>query len=118
MSLSVNTKTYAPDSYRPDSVRYVGPLNTVSVKDAMVLARTQPKPTTEFSGVGRTMAKLTRTLPLTGALTPTADGILEINAQIPVGAASADVDALAADVGAWIASSQGKALLKSLLTNQ
>jgi hypothetical protein len=90
----------------------------VSIKDAVLLARTAPKPTTEFSGVGRTMAKLTRTFSLTGALTPTADGILEISGQIPVGAASADVDALAADMGAWIASAQGKALLKSLLVNQ
>jgi hypothetical protein len=118
LSLSVNTKTYNPDSYRADSVRYVGPLNTVSVKDAVVLGRTAPKPTTEFSGVGRTLAKLTRTLPLTGALTPSAEGIVEISAQIPVGAAAADVDALAADMGAWIASTQGKALLKSLLVNQ
>jgi len=118
MSLSVNTKTYAPDSYRADAVKYVGPGNTVSVKDTMLLARVQPKPTGVFSGVARTTAKITRTLSLTGALTPSAEGILEISGQIPVGAAAADIDALANDLGAWLASAQGKAHLKQLLVNQ
>lgn len=118
MSLSVNTKTYSADSFRPDTIKYVGPANTVSVKDIVTLARTAPKPTVEFSGVGRTMAKLTRTLSLTNALTPTADGILELNAQVPVGASATDVDALATDFAAWITSTQGKALLKQQLINQ
>jgi hypothetical protein len=118
MSLSINTKTYNPDSYQKDQVSYVGVNNTLSVKDKVVLARTAPKPTAEFSGVGRTMAKLTRTLSLTGALTPTADAIVDVQSQIPVGFTAADVDTLCADMGAWIASSQFKALLKHQLINQ
>jgi len=90
----------------------------MSVKDAVVLARTAPKPTTVFSGVGRTMAKLTRTCSLTAALTPTADAIVQVDSQVPVGAAAADVDALCNDLGSWIASAQFKALLKQQLVNQ
>lgn len=97
---------------------YVGPNNTLSVKDKVVLARTAPKPSDTFSGVGRAMAKMTRTLSLTGALTPVADSILDVQAQIPVGFSATDVDTLCADMGAWIASTQFKNLLKQQLINQ
>lgn len=76
MSLSINAKTYTADSFQKDIVGYIGTLKTVTVKDDTVLKRTAPKPTTVFSGVGKTSAKLTRTLTLTGALTPTGDAIL------------------------------------------
>jgi len=118
LSLSINTKTYNADSYQKDSVAYVGPSNTLTTKDRVVLARTQPKPSEKFSGVGRAMAKLTRTLSLTGALTPVADAIVDIQCQIPVGFSATDVDALCADMGAWIATTQFKNLLKQQLINQ
>lgn len=113
MSLVFNTKTYNADSYQKDSVGYVGVLKTVSVKDDVVLRRTAPKPTSVFSGVGRTSAKLTRTLTLTGALTPTGDAICEISVSVPVGYASADVDALLNDMGALLSSASMKTHVKS-----
>lgn len=117
MSLSVNTKTYTADSYQKDSVVYVGPLHTVTIKDTMKLARTAPKPTAVFSGVGRAQAKLTRTLALTGTLTSSGDFILDVNAQVPVGFTAADVDAIAADMAAWMATAAFKDLLKKQLIN-
>jgi len=113
MSLTINAKTYTADSFQKDSVSYIGTAKTVSVKDDTKLSRTGPKPTASFSGVGRTNAKLTRTLTLTGALTPTGDAICSIDVSVPVGFASADVDTLLNDMGAFLASASFKTHVKS-----
>lgn len=113
MSLSINAKTYTADSFSKDSVGYIGSLKTVSVKDDAKLLRTAPKPTVTFSGVGRTTAKLTRTLTLTGAATLTGDAICEINVSVPVGYTAADVDTLLNDMGAFLASASFKTHVKS-----
>lgn len=114
MSLTFNAKTYNADSFDTNVIGYVGAAHTASTKDKLALGRTLAKPTAVFSGVTRTDAKLTRTLTLTGALTPTADAILEIKSSIPVGAASADIDAFSDDMGALLASADFKTLLKNL----
>lgn len=114
MSLTINAKTYTADGYQADRVTYAGPLKTVSVKDTLNLARTNPKVTSVFSGLGRTQAKLTRTLTLTGALTPTGDAIVDISIAIPVGSAGADVDALLNDLGSYLSSASSKLLAKNL----
>lgn len=117
MSLSVNAKTYNADSVGPNLVGYAGPLHTSTVKDKLNLGRTNAKPTSLFSGVTRTDAKLTRTLTLTGALTPTGDGILDIRTSMPVGAAAADIDAFLDDLGAFLASATYKDFVKKLAIN-
>jgi hypothetical protein len=113
MSLTWNTKVFTADQYGVNAVGYVGTTKTLSVKDDLLLKRTAPKPTASFSGVGRISAKLTRTLTITGALTPTGDAICEINVSIPVGFAGADVDALLNDMGAGLSSSEFKTLVKN-----
>lgn len=113
MSLSINAKTYNADSFNKDSVGYIGTLKTVTIKDDAKLLRTAPKPTTTFSGVGRTTAKLTRTHTLTAALTPTGDSLIEVNCVVPVGVAGADVDTLLNDMGAFVASASFKLHVKS-----
>lgn len=113
MSLTVNTGTYTGDSYQKDQVGYIGAAKTVSVKDDVKLSRTAPKPTAVFSGVGRTSAKLTRTLTLTGALTPTGDAIVDIQVSVPVGYTAANVDSLLNDMGAFLASASFKTHVKS-----
>jgi hypothetical protein len=112
MSLTINAKTYTADSFQSAAVGYIGSVHTVSVKDDVRLSRVVPKPTSTFSGVGRTSAKLTRTLTLTGALTTTWDGILDIQVTIPVGAASADIDSMLNDMGAFLASASFKTHVK------
>jgi hypothetical protein len=104
MSLTINAKTFANDSYALNGATYVGTTKTVSVKDDLSLKRTAPKPTDVFSGVGRTTAKLTRTFTLTGAKTLASDAICEINVSVPIGYAGADVDALLNDMGSFLAS--------------
>jgi len=118
MSLTINTKSYTADSVSQNAVVYAGPSQTLSVKDHVLLARVQPKPTTTFSGVARTTAKLTRTATLTGALTATADAIFNVGGIWPVGMASADIDAFCADMGAWIASTEFKDIVKKLTVNK
>jgi hypothetical protein len=117
MSLTINAKTYNADSFQQNAVGYIGPLKTVSVQDACILRRTAPKETAVFSGVGRTSAKATRTLTLTGAKTLTGDAILEVSVSIPVGYASADVDTLLNDMGAFLASASFKTHVKSQQVN-
>jgi len=113
MSLTINAKTYNPDSYRDASIGYIGSLKTVSVKDDVRLARTPPKPTDTFSGLGRTQYKLTRTLTLTGAKTTAGDAIITVDVAIPVGYAGADVDSLLNDTGAFLSSASAKTHVKS-----
>jgi len=113
MALTINAKTYNADSYNKDSVGYIGSAKTVSVKDDVRLARTAPKPTATFSGVGRTQAKMTRTLTLTGALSPTGDAICDISVSVPVGYTAADVDTLLNDMGSFLASASFKTHVKS-----
>jgi hypothetical protein len=113
MSASVNAKTYTANSFAATAIGYQGPNHTVSVKDYLRLSSVAPKPTVTFSGVGRQSAKLTRTSTLTGSLTPTWDAIIDVQTVIPVGMASADVDTLLNDVGAYVASAAFKTLCKN-----
>jgi len=115
MSLTFNTKTYTADSFQKDSVGYYGAAKTVSVKDDLKLSRVAAKPSATFSGMSRTEAKLTRTVTLTGALTPTGDEILGINVAIPIGTSATDVDALLNDMGAFLSSASFKTHVKQQL---
>lgn len=108
MSITFNTKTYSPDSYANNSVGYVGAAKTASVKDDFLLSRSQPKPTVTFSGLSRTAAKLTRTLTLTSAKTPTGEIKVTVNVDVPVGAASGDIDTALNDVGALVSGADMK----------
>lgn len=81
------------------------------------MGRIRAKLTSLFSGVTRSSGKLTRTLTLTGALTPTADAILEVKTSVPVGAASADIDAILNDMGAFLASATYKDVVKKSAIN-
>jgi len=113
MTLSINAKTYTGNNYSANSVGYNGPSKTASVKDDAKLSQTAPKPTESFSGLGRTQAKLTRTLTLTGAATATGDAILTIDVAVPVGFAGADVDTLLNDAGAFVSSATFKTHVKT-----
>lgn len=113
MALVFNAKTYNADSYQKDIVGYIGAAKTVTVKDDVRMARTAPKQTSTFSGLGRTSAKLTRTFTLTGALTAVGDAIITVDVAVPVGYAAADVDALLNDMGALVSSATFKTHVKS-----
>lgn len=117
MALTINAKTFSADSFQKDSVGYTGPAHTLTNKDYVRLSRVTAKPTANLSGVARTEAKLTRTLALTGALTTSHDAILSVPISIPVGAASADIDSMLNDMGAFVASATFKSHVKSQLIN-
>lgn len=113
MSLTINAKTYTADAFQQNSVGYIGAAKTLSVKDDVNLSRQEPKSSSTFSGLARTTATLKRTLTLTGALTPTGEGSVSILVQVPVGAASADIDSLLNDFGSFLASASYKLHVKS-----
>jgi hypothetical protein len=113
MALTVNAKTFTADKFSPDNIGYFGPAHTASVKDDIQLARVSAKPTTLFSGVARSSAKLTRTLTLTGSLTPTGEAIVQINISAPVGFAGADIDSMLNDLGSFLSSASGKLVAKN-----
>lgn len=114
MPIVVNTKSYVRDvSASGSSVPYVGPANTVSIKDKMDLARVAPKATATFSGVARSEGKLTRTLVLTNAKSPTWDAIGKANITFPVGMANADMDTFLTDFATFVSSPEFKALAKT-----
>ncbi len=115
MSWTFNSKAFTLDSYvAANAALYYGPAHTLSLKDDLRLGKVAPKPTTVFSGVGRSSFKLTRTLTLTGAETPTGDAIIDINISAPVGAAGADLDTLVTDVAAAVAHANFKLIVKNL----
>jgi len=119
MSITIDSVAYSLDAQTsPTSVRYASPANTVSAKDLVQLARTAPKPSAAFSGVARASAKFTRTVDLTGAITPKGDIICEVSFSVPVGAADADVVELCDDVGEFVASASCEALAKAGKINQ
>jgi hypothetical protein len=113
MALTVNAKTFTADKFSPDNIGYFGPAHTASVKDDIQLARVSAKPTTLFSGVARSSSKLTRTLTLTGSLTPTGEAIVQISVSIPVGAAGADVDSMLNDLGSYLSGASAKLVAKN-----
>lgn len=113
MSLSINAKTYSANSFGSNSVDFNGPNKTASVKDNALMRFLPPKPTAVFSGVTRAYCNLTRTLTLTGALTPTGDMAVKIEVMVPVGAASADIDTALNDMGAFLASATYKTHVKT-----
>lgn len=115
MSWTINAKVFSADGSTANSVLYAGPAQTLSVKDNLKLARTAPKPTSVFSGVARTQIKQTRTLTLTGALTPTHEGIIDCTVSIPVGFTGADVDSLVNDFAAAVAHANFKTIVKNQL---
>lgn len=117
MGLTVNAKAYAADAVSANNVGYVGPAKTQSVKDDLVLKRTAPNPNAAYSGNTQVSAKLSRTHTLTGALTSTGVMGLEIRGIWPVGMSSADIDTACADMGAWIASADGKTAMKTPKVN-
>jgi hypothetical protein len=101
MTITLNTKAYNADvPSSPNSAPYLGPANTFTTVDKIDLYRTMPKATKEFSGIARSRVKLSRTIALTGALTSSGPLVIDTNYNVPVGAASADVDTALADIAA------------------
>lgn len=95
MSITLNTKSYSQDRVNPDSIGYVGPANSITVKDQVEAKRVLPKPTKDFRGVSRPQYKITRTVTLDDLTKK--DAILLISGSLPVGMAAVDITSLVAD---------------------
>jgi len=101
MSLTFNSKTYTNDVNRsPDIMRYLGPGHTLSANDYVDLGRTAAKPTLNYAGKSRARFKLTRTA--TDGTDSLGDIIVDLAISIPVGTQESEMDALQADLGAFV----------------
>ena len=117
MSYTINAKSYDLDSQRSiDSLRYIGPSHTLSVKDYVDAKRTSPKPTATYAGQGKASFKLTRTL--SDGTDPVGDGILEISCSFPVGSSSTEQSTMIDDLAAWLATTSADDLLMNHDINQ
>lgn len=114
MAIVVNTKTYSADiPSSKDSLPYFGPNRTVSSEDKIDLYRTAAIESASYSGVARSRVKLSRTLTLTNAKTASGLATFDLAFNVPVGAASADIDGLLSDLAAALGQSWVKDLVKS-----
>jgi len=113
----INTRTYSSDRVQADAVRYTGVSNTLTIKDWFEMKRTYPKPTSTFLGVGRSSFKFTKTVVVNAVTGATADLIFSGSWSVPVGATTTVVDAMGADVAAWVNTTDGKALANGLDIN-
>lgn len=113
-----NTRTYNLDRYNsPDSVAYAGASHTPAVKDLLTLSRTYPKTSGSFLGVAKPYFKQVKTVTVNATTGEKQDAIVYIGGSIPVGTPSADVDAMLADVAAWVNTADSKSLFKALDIN-
>lgn len=117
MALTYNTRSYTEHRNTPDSIMYAGPANTLTLKDYLSLGRVLPKPTASFAGVARPSIKQVKTVTVNSVTGETADMIYTVSASIPVGALAADIDALHADLAAFVNTTDCKALFKTLKLN-
>lgn len=110
MSLTVNALAYANDTSRgPDAFRYLGPANTLSIKDYVDVWRKAPISTSTSAGKGRSLVKLTRTL--TDGTVAVGDGILKVETSLPVGATSAQLQAMITDLATWLLTAAADSIL-------
>lgn len=110
MTITLNTLAYNQDAFvSPNKVSYVGPSNTFSAKDQLILGRVAPKPTATFDGVARSSVKRVKTVTLASGAK--ADAIVEVSASLPVGMTQADVNSLRDDVGDFLISADAGTLL-------
>lgn len=117
MSLVFNTKTYTANSFEKDTVGYTGAGKTITAKDDLAISKGNPSASASFSGQSKAEAKLTRTLTLTNAKTPTGDIIVKTQVFTPVGSDSTDVDAALNDHGALVSGADFKSVVKNQKIN-
>jgi hypothetical protein len=108
----LNTRTYNRHRGLPDSVFYAGPAHTFSTTDLVELKRTDPKPVKDNAGVAKPLFRINRTV--STGVEQTGVAIVTLQASLPVGMASADVDGLLADLAAYCTSNEAKSHFKSL----
>lgn len=112
MTITLNTLAYEQDGWvNPDLTIYRGPAATSMVKDLIALGRTRPTPTADFDGISRSRLKRTKTLTLTNGLKH--EATFEVLVGIPVGAVTAEVDALRDDIGDLVISAVGAAVVNN-----
>lgn len=112
----VNTRTYSLlKQVTPDISMYAGPAHTFSTLDQVQLSRVWPKGS-QSNAVAKPLFKRTKTVS-TGVDTKSS-AIFTIGGSLPVGMTETEIDAGLADLAAFAASDDAKALFKKLVIGQ
>lgn len=114
--MNINSIAFTPTRLAtPDIQIYRAAGDTYTTKDLFQMSRVYPKVGPGIQ-VAKPLAKRTKTVSVSA--TETADLILNLGGSMPVGTSSADIDAVLADMAAFCASNEAKALFKSLVITQ
>lgn len=115
MSITVNTKIFKIQRTQPDSVVYKGPAGSLSKTDSLVFKRTMPKPSSDFTSVGRPSIKRTRDVVVDSISGKTRPAVLELTGSLPVGMTAVEITELVTDlVSAASAAAIGQPLFEAL----
>lgn len=117
MAITLNTKSYVMDRFvTKDKARYTGPAHTYSIEDTVTLG-SQPisAASNGYNPVARTSVRTAKSVTVNGIIQPI---VFETFVSVPVGTASADVDAVRDDHGDFLISANGQALVNALDINQ
>lgn len=115
MSITINTKIFKIQRTQPDSVTYKGPASTLSKTDSLVAKRTMPKPSSDFTSVGRPSLKRTRDVVVDTVSGKTRPAVLELTGSLPVGMTAAEITELVTDlVSAATLAAFGQPLFEAL----
>lgn len=114
MALTINAKNYRNDASEPNSQLYCGPAHTLSSKDTAKLKRVLPIKGGGTDGVARPGVVLNRTSTINATTGQKADNSLRLEGSFAVGTPEADIDAMCADLAAWIVTADAKKLFKQL----
>lgn len=116
MALTINTKTFNRDGGgQADSAAYAGPTHTITSVDRIEFKRVKPKPGGGTLGVARPTLRREKTSTINATTGETAVNLIRVDGSIFVGTPDADIEALMADVAAWLGTTEAKAFFKSLV---
>lgn len=118
MPLTLSAKSYTNDLPRgSDAYRYNGPSNTSSFHDYVDLYRAPAVQNTAGTAKAKGRFKLTRGA-TNGTVQLATDAIVDIVVSIPVGMATAEIDALINEAMAYGATAAFKTVVKAGAINQ
>jgi hypothetical protein len=109
MTITLNTKAYEQDaSIDANAIQYVGPANTISTNDKLVMKRALTGANADGVKYARATVRFVRTITVDSKqVQATGEAVI----SVPVGSAKADVDSIRDDLGDLLTSAVGDNLV-------
>lgn len=109
MPLTINTRSYTADTQATNAWIYRDANATAAQPSTLKLGRTPAKPTSDFAGVTKAEAKVSKTPMVGGKALP---ALIRAESSVPVGTLDADVDLMIADFRSFVAGAAFADLIK------